>query len=154
MNMTHLLNVLGGSTRILPKHDYTQLKPTKTVLGSYRVILSAKSFYHFKCSLPIGTMSYFILNTKSFCISMKYFSKFPTLNSLQNLSTHKYPILIVFASPLLSYQIHPRRYHNCMPYFLTKTRSSFSQNSDISESSSLTNGVSVSSVNTLRFVYV
>ena len=42
MNMTHLLNVLGGSTRIEPKHDYTQPKHTKIVLGSCHVHMSCQ----------------------------------------------------------------------------------------------------------------
>ena len=40
--MTHLLNVLGGLERILPKHDYTQPKPSKTVLGSCCVPVSCQ----------------------------------------------------------------------------------------------------------------
>ena len=53
--MTHLLNVLGGSTRILPKHDYTQPKPTKTVLGSCRVHVSCQILPALASSAKVGS---------------------------------------------------------------------------------------------------
>ena len=49
--MTHLLNMLGRSTRIRLKHDYIQLKLTKTVLGSCHAHVS----YQILSSLFIAT---------------------------------------------------------------------------------------------------